>query len=266
MLETELRGRSYNKAAHRRALGKLLSNRSDPAIERKHQNISAILIELGFPYINGYKPLGNYQRLLFNVVAARVGVHHSVLYLVEETIEKPASTPTVDDILTALVLPPPPSDRSTYGPRDLPRKSGWSPSPQKVDYLAREAANQSLGKAGEEFVLNFETARLRHRGHRRLADRIEHVSKTRGDGLGYDVLSFEPDGRDRLIEVKTTSFGKQTPFYVTKNELDCSHERSNDYHLYRVFTFRHNPRLFDLAGPIDASCDLESVQYRARLE
>ena len=45
MLDHEVRGRDYNKSAHRRRLAALLNHRTDGAIERKHQNISAILIE-----------------------------------------------------------------------------------------------------------------------------------------------------------------------------------------------------------------------------
>ena len=73
MLTAQLRGEEYSKAAHRRALIALLQNRSEGSIERKHQNISAVLIELGFPYITGYKPLSNYQSLLYDRVAERVG-------------------------------------------------------------------------------------------------------------------------------------------------------------------------------------------------
>lgn len=42
----------------------MLNGRSPGAIEFKHANISAILIEIGFPYLDGYKPRGNYQELL----------------------------------------------------------------------------------------------------------------------------------------------------------------------------------------------------------
>jgi hypothetical protein len=49
MLEMELRGESYGKAERNRQLQALLRGRNRGAIERKHQNISAILIELGFP-------------------------------------------------------------------------------------------------------------------------------------------------------------------------------------------------------------------------
>jgi hypothetical protein len=51
MLDQELRGIAYNKSEARRRLLGTLSGRSEGAIERKHQNISAILIELGFPAI-----------------------------------------------------------------------------------------------------------------------------------------------------------------------------------------------------------------------
>ncbi|WP_419602516.1 hypothetical protein [Thiolapillus sp.] len=56
MLRLELAGRKYNKTEHRRALMENLDNRTDSSVELKHQNISAVLIEMGIPYINGYKP------------------------------------------------------------------------------------------------------------------------------------------------------------------------------------------------------------------
>ena len=45
-----------------------LDRRTKGSIERKHQNISAVLHEVGCPFIGGYKPLGNYQALLKEVV------------------------------------------------------------------------------------------------------------------------------------------------------------------------------------------------------
>ena len=72
MLTLELAGQNVNKTAHRRALMQRLSGRPDGSVERKHQNISAILIELGCPYIGGYKPLPNYQRLLREAVIAHM--------------------------------------------------------------------------------------------------------------------------------------------------------------------------------------------------
>ncbi|MEO8217723.1 MAG: DUF3883 domain-containing protein [Acidobacteriota bacterium] len=81
-----------------------------------------------------------------------------------------------------------------------------------IDYFQREWRNRSLGAAGEAVVMRFEQRRLHSGGLPRLADRVKWASKERGVGLGFDVLSFENDGRERFIEVKTTSFARETPF------------------------------------------------------
>ena len=113
MLNNELRGLDYNKTDHRRRLARLLNARSDRAIERKHQNISAVLIVLGFPYVAGYKPLRNYQQLLYDIVSSRLENNHSLVDIVRVQVEQPATMPVVDDILAALVDPRPlPTDRS----------------------------------------------------------------------------------------------------------------------------------------------------------
>lgn len=62
MLTLELSGQSYNKTAFRRALLTKLSGRSEASIERKHQNISAVLRDLGCHWIPGYKPVERRKR------------------------------------------------------------------------------------------------------------------------------------------------------------------------------------------------------------
>ncbi|MEZ4943190.1 MAG: hypothetical protein R3D58_20110 [Saprospiraceae bacterium] len=64
MLALEINQTPYSKAAYRRALQQRLNDRSESAIEFKHQNISAILIKYGRPYILGYKPRTHYQQSL----------------------------------------------------------------------------------------------------------------------------------------------------------------------------------------------------------
>ncbi len=261
MLEAELRGETYSKAEHRRALSRLLNGRTDGSIERKHQNISAILIERGLPYIDGYKPLRNYQQLLFDAVVVRLEHAPTLVRTVASDVTRPASVPAVPDILEALVDPPRPSGKTRYPKRVRERHV---PRPN-VDYLAIEAANRSLGAAGEAFVLNFERARLIRAGKETLAERIEHVSVDRGDGAGFDIRSFESSGADRLIEVKTTRYGQETPFYVSRNELAVSRERDASYHLYRVFDFRRRPSLFLKRGQLDHAFALDPNQYVARI-
>lgn len=261
MLQAERSGIPYSKTEHRRALSRLLNARTDGSIERKHQNISAILIELGMPYVEGYKPLRNYQQLLFEVVASQVQARGELHATLSAEARQPATVPTVDNILDALVDPPTESSREPIYAR---MRESWLVKPT-VDYLALEASNRSLGVAGEEFAVRFEQARLIAAHQERLAASIERVSATRGDGLGFDILSYDSDGRERLIEVKTTAYGPATPFFVTRNEVAVSHKSAPQYHLYRIFSFRRRPRLYQKAGQIDHAFALDAVQFLARV-
>lgn len=260
MLAMELRGEQFNKAEHNRALQKFLNKRTKAAVELKHQNISAVLIELGYPYIDGYKPRGNFQKLLFEVVEDRLlgasSLHKAAAAAVEEKVEQP---PAVSDVLAILVNPP---RRDEDKPKlyDRPRIIR---KPVRRNYLEMESRNQALGLAGEKLVLKFEHKRLWQAGKKDLANRIEHVADTTGDHLGFDISSFEIDGRDRLIEVKTTKFGALTPFFASRNEVEVSEAREKEYQLYRLFSFTRQPKLFVLPGSLRTSCLLDPMQYSA---
>lgn len=259
MLEKELRGVAYNKTGHRRALRPLLTNRSDPAIERKHQNITAILIEAGYPYIRGYKPLSQYQGLLADVVLEHIEEDAVLSQLALDFAEARIAPPPLSDILGLMTSPPQILDSvRTALATQLHRRHA-----RRIDYLAREAANRQLGTNGEALVVSYERARLSSLGLDTLAGRVEHVAVTRGDGLGYDVLSFSPAGREHFIEVKTTQLGPLTPFYVTAGEMSFSGEHPESYSLYRVYDFANDPRMFSLAGRVDVTCRVTPAQYVA---
>jgi len=134
----------------------------------------------------------------------------------------------------------------------------------EMDYSAMEAANRKLGYQGEEFVFGFERARLTKAGCSDLAHKVEWVSKTKGDGLGYDIHSFDETGHELFIEVKTTNRGRHFPFVITLNEAVVSQHLSNSYRIYRVFDFSTEPRLFILEGPVEESCELRPLTYEAR--
>jgi hypothetical protein len=260
MLTLELAGQSYNKTAHRRALQLKLRDRSEGSIERKHQNISAILIQLGCPYISGYKPLYNYQAMLFDAVERRVANDTTLDRSALNAAEQPAVTP-LEPGLNLVVESAPVLARAIEQTR-----AAYQPHRQAIqrDYLQREARNRSLGLAGEEFIMAYERHRLFIAGKTSLSDKVEHVSKTKGDGLGFDVLSYEPDGRERFIEVKTTAFGKETPFFLSRNEAEFSEACAEQFHLYRLFEFRRQPRMFDLNGKVRNWVNLDPITYLAR--
>jgi uncharacterized protein DUF3883 len=87
-----------------------------------------------------------------------------------------------------------------------------------------------------------------------------------GDGIGYDILSYESNEVARFIEVKTTNGSSLTPFIVSPNEVEFSEEAEDAFCLYRVFDFSQTPRLFILHGPLTACVHLEALDYRARLK
>lgn len=262
MLRHELVGRRYNKTQHRRTLMERLNNRSDGSVELKHQNISAVLIEMGIPYIDGYKPRFNYQRsLLPAVVADYLKRDLEIHALLKQDSEVAPAVPSVQDFLSVFEAPPSLDERPTWAAAEPSRLY----NPAGTNYLELEARNQSLGDAGEQFVVNFERARLIHAGKESLANRVEQVSITVGPSAGFDVHSFEESGADRLIEVKTTKYGKSTPFFVTPNELRFSRENAGHYALYRMFKFRDAPRLFALHGNLEERCVLEPSEFVARV-
>jgi len=257
MLTLELTGQPFNKSAHRRRLIERLQGRSEGAVEFKHGNISAVMLELGFPYLQGYKPRANFQRqLLTEVVSAQVAKHRLIDEAALSAVQRPADLTDELDFTKVKTAAP------RLEPRTMEPESTYGLA-IKRDYLEREARNRSLGQAGEEFTLRYERWRLSQLGVGQLAEKVEHVATTRGDGLGFDILSFEPDGRERFIEVKTTAFGQTTPFFVSANEARFARAQGDSFKLYRLFDFRASPRLFELAGPIEQHCMLDASTYRA---
>ena len=122
------------------------------------------------------------------------------------------------------------------------RKSKKSFNPRKpTDYLFKAQSDKKIGEAGEAIVFNFEKKRLLKEGFRELSEKVEHVSVTQGDGLGYDILSYDSSGEKIYIEVKTTKLNIDTDFYMTPNEIEFSKQKSSNYILYRLYDLKTNP-------------------------
>jgi hypothetical protein len=121
---------------------------------------------------------------------------------------------------------------------------------RKFDVAGRDERNRALGRAGEERVLAHERAALRTAGRDDLARKVRWVSEEDGDGAGYDIASFAPDGLPRLIEVKTTNGWERTPFHITRNELAVAEERRSEWRLFRLWNFSREPKAFELHPPL----------------
>lgn len=263
MLQSEMSLQSFNKADHRRHLMDRLDNRSEGAVEFKHQNISAVLVGMGLPYVKGYKPRGNYQGSLVTGIEDYVRNHPGYF---EQLLAAPAMSPQSRQQVAAsataglFVSPPERVDSSGEEPRPWINRAA-----RRTDFRRRDAENRALGAMGEEFVVALERRRLTEAGRDDLANRVEWSSRDVGDGLGYDVLSYDPaDDSERWIEVKTTGLGLYFPFYLTRNEVRCSEDAPDRYRLYRVFDWAQQPMLYVLEGAMSQACDLTPTNYLAR--
>ncbi len=256
MLVDELQGKIINKARHRRALIPLLNNRTDGSVEFKHQNISAVLIGMGIPYIKGYKPRFNFQKSLLTKKIQQYLLHHPFLdQLFVDFADESVSL--IQDINFNNWVYPAPIIQN----EDL-KKIKVIERAVKINYLKREEQNTALGLKGEEQAILYEKFLLVKSGKEALADKIEWVSKDQGDGLGFDILSKNLNGTDKYIEVKTTKLGRETPFFFTENEYNFSLAKGKNYHLYRIFDFNQTPKIFTCIGNYDQFCKVTPTHFR----
>ena len=254
MLADDVAGRPYNKAEHNRDLqARIDRNRS--SIEFKHQNISAVLKGLGEDWIPGYKPAFNFQMTLVDAVARWLALN-------PEWLGRQSGVRTASGLWESaqIWIGPPPTMSNQPPPQELEQMLHIA---AKFDVAGRDERNRALGRAGEERVLAHERAALRTAGRDDLARKVRWVSEEDGDGAGYDIASFAPDGLPRLIEVKTTNGWERTPFHITRNELAVAEERRSEWRLFRLWNFSREPKAFELHPPLDAHVSLTATTFQA---
>ncbi|TSJ63103.1 DUF3883 domain-containing protein [Starkeya sp. 3C] len=259
MLGDDIAERPYSKAEHNRLLQAVI-NRPRGSIEYKHQNISAVLKGLGEDWISGYKPAFNFQASLVDAVVRWLNRHPD--WLAPATRMAMGSSPSALREEAMLWIGPPPTHSNAPLPDELEQMTLIA---RKYDVAERDARNRALGRAGEERVLAHERASLLAAGRTDLAERIRWVSHVDGDGAGYDILSFDTNGSDRLIEVKTTNGWERTPFHITRNELALASERREDWRLVRLWNFAREPKAFELRQPLEAHVSLMATNFQASL-
>ena len=252
MLASQLGGRPYNKAQHNEALQKLIP-RSRKSIEFKHCNVSAVLERLGMPTIPGYKPLPHFQNALVDGVERYLALQGQPIFASADAAEA-----KVAEVPTLWVGPPP-----TRTPKETNETEKLRRLIRKFDPAARDARNRKLGERGEGVVFMHERHRLISGGRDDLARKLEWTSQAHGDGAGYDIRSFELDGKDRLIEVKTTNGPALTPFFLSENERQFSTERPDAFRLLRLYNFIEKPSAFELRPPLEDHLTLSPTTYRA---
>jgi len=253
MLSDELSGRSYNKAAQNRALQEQIG-RSRGSIEFKLCNVSAACIGLGLPIIKGYQPRFNFQMSLAEAASRWLARHPEW----ELALHRKKAGQMADP--GALYIGIAPTLRNAPPSEEVEQMQRVA---RRFDVAGRDERNRALGRAGEERVFHHERQILRQHGRDDLARRVRWVSKEDGDGVGYDIASFTAEGRERLIEVKTTNGWERTPFHISRNELEVADERRDDWYLFRLYEFAREPKAFELRPPLDAHVSLTATNFQA---
>ena len=251
MLQDEAIGNPYDPTRVVDTLNTDLPGRTPDSIRQQLQHISGVLEREGSEWIEEYEPADQRDAYLSELVHEHIGPRSMVgesLVALEEAASPPQASTTLatDDVLVpSPSVSPRPNNKSRVGVTGGAIKA-------MHDFRIRQ-----LGIAGERWVLSLERERLRRQERFDLADKIRWTAHDDGDGYGYDIRSFHSDGRNRLIEVKTTNLGVRTPFYITRNEVDVSVENPDKYSLYRVHGFHRDPRIYVLDGSVEETATLE---------
>lgn len=253
-------GRHQSKSQVYRDLSNRLGIRTEKSVAYKMANINAVMIRLGWPALPGIGQMQNIQKSLGPAVESALMNRQEFLDpIASEVVNEPDRYGPVDLVF---------DQSASFSSKLNVETSVLERSPVKRDYLELEARNRTLGLAGEKSVVHFERTRLKLAGRDDLARKVRHTSVVDGDGLGYDISSYDISGNPRLLEVKTTRGGRNVPFFVSRRELDVSLERPEHYVLVRLFDFprqqaRKKTPFFEATGAISEKFILEPDTYRA---
>jgi hypothetical protein len=141
-------------------------------------------------------------------------------------------------------------------------------TPRTINFIQNDIENKRIGDLGEIWVLKHERDYLIRHSKNNLAENIKHVSKDLGDGLGFDILSYDLDGSVKFIEVKTTKGKANSTFFVSRNELEKSKIEKDKYFLYRVFEFNENTqqgKILEIQGELTTLCEIP-LNYKVTLK
>jgi hypothetical protein len=225
LMELKSTGEAINARSALQLLHKHNPRRSVWAFNLKFKNISAALDEINHPFLTEFSP--------------EQGGHYQklILWILKDRFGR--GTEDVETVFQLL-------------------------GDSKIDWGLRDAQNRELGVAGERFVFEREKERLINSGEIELSKKVKWVAEL-SDTYGYDIESFDEQGQEIQIEVKTTAHGRSTQFFVSPNELAVSKARSKTYQLHRVFNFFGARDVDVRSGAFESHCELSPSAYRASI-
>lgn len=143
---------------------------------------------------------------------------------------------------------------------------------RKVNIEDLQANRDAIGKASEEFALEWEKKRLIGLDHSDLVPNI--IDRRDTPAYGYDFESFNAPGSPRYIEVKSLGFDRRENcyrFFLSENERQTSNSDShgNNYYFYMVLYGKDSKPMQVVAkikDEIYENSDISPCAYIVRFE
>jgi hypothetical protein len=179
--------------------------------------------------------------------------------------EMPAANDTVF-VNTEEDVQPEVRSESRLKPKEEKSSAPYLRGKSKIDFLAKNRNQAITGGKGESLVLAYEQSRLSDAGRQDLADKVIRVS-AEDDGAGYDIKSYNDDGTDRYVEVKTSAKKSAgVRFFMSANEMKKSKEL-NSYYIYYVDSINSKrPRIMPISCPINEKLTISTDTYLVEAE
>lgn len=155
----------------------------------------------------------------------------------------------------------------TYQPKKTLDLDSLVENESEIDYLENLRKQMEIGDLAEKIVLKSEIEFLQV-DFPDLAKQVRLVSNN--PKLGFDILSFETDGKQKQVEVKAISENKnRKSFIITRNEFSKSKIYSN-YYVYCVSEINsESPKILRIKNPTFENSDdflVEPLTYKVSFE
>jgi hypothetical protein len=199
---------------------------------------------------------------------------HSFLWIygfqLDEPKEKPEhknQKPKTESKTVEELQEKPKPELETYKPKKVVDLENLTEISSEIDYIENHRKMMEIGDLAEKIVLESEIDFLRS-DYPKLAEKVRLVSNN--PQLGFDVLSFETDGKQKQIEVKAISVNNNTKsFIITRNEISKSKKYSN-YYIYCVTEINSDkPKILRIKNPDFDNNDnflMEPLTYKITFE
>jgi hypothetical protein len=185
----------------------------------------------------------------------------------KEKVEQEKPTQKSETKATDKPKEKPKPELETYTPKKVVDLDDLTETANEIDYIENHRKLMEIGDLAEKIVLESEIEFLQAE-YPELAEKVRLVSNN--PKLGFDILSFEPDGKQKQIEVKAISVNRNAKsFIITRNEFLKSKTYSN-YYVYCVTELNsENPKILRIKNPDFENNDdflIEPLTYKVKFE